>query len=173
MSAPWGIPTRRTHRHLSGNKNKKEQVGFHLFICLFYFVSARDRKISIEKLLLRTAGDPRGAFRSWYPDMCIFFYCFLEGRRAKRCFYFHYAQLFHTFRTKGSPGSLVEDSLALGCLFQISKTVPWPESMGLLIMSPTQSTSWTIYPQWSRGHPDLLPGVKPSENPSHVASFDA
>lgn len=175
MSTPRGIPSCGTHRRLNGNKNKKNHMGFYLFICLFYFVSARDRKLFTEKLLLRTSRDPWEAFRSWHLEMCIFLYLFfLKGRRAKWCVCLHYAQLFHTFRTKRRPwlpGR--EDTLTMGCLLQFSKTPTWPETFRPLVMSRTPPTCWAMHPQWSRGHPYPLPGVDPEWDPPHVGSFDA
>lgn len=87
-------------------------MGFYLFICLFFCIGM-GRRAPDWSATFKNSRDPEEAFKCWVPEMCLLFYQFLKGRRAKWHLYLKYAHMFLrlqscvfcTFMTKRALGS--------------------------------------------------------------------
>ena len=108
-------------------------MGVYLFICLFFCIGLGWRA-SVWNATFKNARDPEEAFKLWVPEMCILFYQFWKGKRAKWHLYLKYAQMFlqttklSTFKTKRALGCLLEKNTGKhdSIIFQILRTVPSP-----------------------------------------------
>lgn len=93
LASPEGIPARRMLQYKWKIEIKKSHEGIYLFICLFFCVGLGWRAPDWNATF-KNSGDLEGAFKCWGLKMCILFYQFLKGRRAKWHLYLKYAQMF-------------------------------------------------------------------------------
>ena len=154
------------------NKNKKGHVGFYLFICLFFCIGL-GWGASDWNATFKNARDPEEAFKPWVPEMCILFYQFWKGRRAKWHLYLKYAQMFlqttklSTVKTKRALDCLLEKNTGKqdSIIFRILRTVPSPlpsspppaqfsKKPSRLAASPVTSSVINFR---SQGNPDTCP----------------